>query len=459
MYSLPVFESNDFNFERNFISAYDYILLFPYLILFFLIGIYVRDKYFKNHPGKNYFIPALTFKLLGGIFICLLYNYYYGGGDTTAYFNDARLLNKVLFHHPPTAVKIFTSSPKELLQSIDVVFHNFRFLRADSTSMVVRIAAFLQLFTFNSFLVTSAFFGFLSFFAMWYFYTAMCKSYPKLYKQFSYATLFVPSIIVWGSGIFKDTICLSLLVIIYAFMQNIIARKKANLLSVAIIALSVYLILIIKVYIILIFVFSFALFFIFGSIKSIKNKVLRFLLAPFLVLVGVFGFYVLVKTIGDSSKKERYSMDNILDTAEITGHYLQYVSGKGNTSGYSLGEVEYTPVGILKKLPAGINVTLFRPYLWEVKKVIMLFSAVESFMLLIFTIYVILKNGIFKVTQVASNNILAISFLIYSLIFSFAIGITTFNFGSLVRYKIPILPFYILALIIINYEATKPKRA
>ena len=33
-------------------------------------------------------------------------------------------------------------------------------------------------------------------------------------------------------------------------------------------------------------------------------------------------------------------------------------------------------------------------------------------------------------------------FLIFSLIFAFAVGITSYNFGALSRYKIPCLPFY-----------------
>jgi hypothetical protein len=33
-----------------------------------------------------------------------------------------------------------------------------------------------------------------------------------------------------------------------------------------------------------------------------------------------------------------------------------------------------------------------------------------------------------------------------------AIGLTSFNYGALVRYKIPILPFFATALILIRYH-------
>ncbi|NNF02533.1 MAG: hypothetical protein HKN22_07590 [Bacteroidia bacterium] len=38
--------------------------------------------------------------------------------------------------------------------------------------------------------------------------------------------------------------------------------------------------------------------------------------------------------------------------------------------------------------------------------------------------------------------------IIFSLFFAFSVGLSTSNFGSLVRYKIPLLPFFVAALFI-----------
>jgi hypothetical protein len=40
--------------------------------------------------------------------------------------------------------------------------------------------------------------------------------------------------------------------------------------------------------------------------------------------------------------------------------------------------------------------------------------------------------------------------LIFAIVFSFGVGVSTFNFGTLVRYKIPMLPFFVTALILIG---------
>lgn len=48
------------------------------------------------------------------------------------------------------------------------------------------------------------------------------------------------------------------------------------------------------------------------------------------------------------------------------------------------------------------------------------------------------------------NHLLSFS-LIFSLFFAFSVGISTSNFGSLVRYRIPVLPFFVACLFIMDY--------
>jgi hypothetical protein len=41
--------------------------------------------------------------------------------------------------------------------------------------------------------------------------------------------------------------------------------------------------------------------------------------------------------------------------------------------------------------------------------------------------------------------------------FAFAVGVSTFNFGTLTRYKIPLMPFYALALVY-AYQLSKSEQ-
>ena len=47
----------------------------------------------------------------------------------------------------------------------------------------------------------------------------------------------------------------------------------------------------------------------------------------------------------------------------------------------------------------------------------------------------------------------------YAIIFGFAVGFTAYNFGALVRFKIPGMPFLLVGLLIVNYLQTEQNKA
>jgi hypothetical protein len=105
---------------------------------------------------------------------------------------------------------------------------------------------------------------------------------------------------------------------------------------------------------------------------------------------------------------------------------------------------------MFSKAPQAINVALFRPYLWEVRNPLMFISAIESFVILLFTLYVFfVQRHVFFKMLLDPNVIFC---LLFCLTFAFAVGISTYNFGTLSRYRIPMLPFYVMALVLMfNY--------
>ena len=46
----------------------------------------------------------------------------------------------------------------------------------------------------------------------------------------------------------------------------------------------------------------------------------------------------------------------------------------------------------------------------------------------------------------------------FSISFAFAVGVSTFNFGTLVRYKIPLLPFFLVALVLIRHHSKSARK-
>ncbi|GAC1706256.1 MAG: hypothetical protein NVS9B7_14760 [Flavisolibacter sp.] len=152
---------------------------------------------------------------------------------------------------------------------------------------------------------------------------------------------------------------------------------------------------------------------------------------------------------------DQYSLENISATAASTRGWIASMSGDEG-SGYSLGTIDGSVGGMLKQFPAGVVVTLFRPFPWEVKKIIVALSAIEAIIFLYLTLKVFFDRNS-KLSLVFKDPTVLFC-LIFSLIFAFAVGISSGNFGALSRYKIPCLPFYGAFLMIsMSYFKIKKK--
>jgi hypothetical protein len=73
-------------------------------------------------------------------------------------------------------------------------------------------------------------------------------------------------------------------------------------------------------------------------------------------------------------------------------------------------------------------------------------------MFLIFiSLRILIRLRVYGVIPMSIKHPLLTFSLIFSLFFAFSVGISTSNFGSLVRYRIPVLPFFIASLYMMEY--------
>ena len=71
---------------------------------------------------------------------------------------------------------------------------------------------------------------------------------------------------------------------------------------------------------------------------------------------------------------------------------------------------------------------------------------------MLFTLFVLYKAGPLNFIRAILKDPVILYCLLFALLFALFVGATTANFGTLVRYKIPCIPFYIIALfLILNY--------
>ena len=218
--------------------------------------------------------------------------------------------------------------------------------------------------------------------------------------------------------------------------------------------MSFYLLFYIKPYILVAFVPALVVWVFWKYRSSIPLKPLRILSAP-VFLVGMVGLgYYLLLLIGQYYLYFR--LDSILEYSAMVQASLIYETASSSGTGYNLGSYDFTPMGLLSLAPRAIGVSLYRPFLWEISNPLMSIAAIESFVSLTLTLYVLWKVGVVQTLRTFISNPEVAFSLTFALVFAFAVGFSTYNFGALMRYKIPALPFYFAALAIIY--GTKIKR-
>ena len=213
----------------------------------------------------------------------------------------------------------------------------------------------------------------------------------------------------------------------------------------------------VKKYILLCFAPALIIWVYAANMAVIKPKVLKMMMAPFVLMVCLLLAYWAILKVGEDDA--RYAIENIAQTARITAYDIRYGWGArdGIGSGYDLGELDGTLGSMLILMPNAINVALFRPYLWEVQNPLMLLAAMESFFVLALALVVLYKTRLIEIFKVGTKPIVFFC-LVFSLVFAFAVGISTYNFGTLMRYKIPMMPFFLAALLVILHQNRNHKK-
>jgi hypothetical protein len=417
------------------------------LILFFYVRKYIRDK--TNPVYKKYFVTALVVRMVSAIIMALIYQYYYnGGGDTHTYFTYLLRIRQILFESKSAYLTFVFTSPTDTFLIEKYFGVGAAFFADASSNLIIRIALLLSYPLLNTYILISFTFTLFCFYGCWKIFLLFQQLYPHLEKEFALACLFLPSVCFWGTGILKDPICLGALGALTYHIYKLFFEKTKILKRLIFIIFCFWLLKVVKVYFILSFMPAYSFWLAFRYKETIKSQLIKSMMSPFIFILSVtIGGYVLYKIAGYS---QRYAFENIVRTAKDTQNWLYYSSVVQGGSGYSFGNIDYTPAGILKVFPKAVNVALFRPYLWEARKPILIPAALEGLISLFFTIRLLYKTGFARFTKLVLTNPEVQFCLVFSIIFAFSVGFTSYNFGTLVRYKIPLMPFYYIALFILS---------
>lgn len=442
------------------ITLLDYILLPIYLLIFYLFTRRLANK-LNNPELKKIMIRAFWLRMLGSFIYSMLVQYYYGYGDSFTFYVGGNFFRDQIANDIGAISYLFAPFDQmaEWYSSNSPTYGFTGYFSAPASNMVMRILTGISYLSFNAFLIISLFFGMFSFLGQWKLFMVFDRINSKRNRNLlAWAVLYSPSIWFWGSGILKDSICLGSLGLIIHLLHKIFVRKKFSLTNLLFLCVLIFITNVIKSYIITISIVSISIMFFALFLQSIKTKVVKYTLVVIAFLMFGVLFYV-----GDfTSQINELAAESIAQIEEFQKNYqTTSESDESSQAGFGIGDISTSPAGLVLKSPFVVFTCLFRPFIWESRKIFILFTSLETMLTLIFTLYIMFKMGIFNFFRKIFNSPYLLCCFVMTILFALIIGFTTFNFGTMIRYKIIFLPFFYFLLVnlYINYVLPKKKLA
>ncbi len=440
----------------EYYNIWDVFIVPLYILVAWGIASGISKKKKNINSAYKFYHWGLIYKIGGAIALCLIYLFYYGGGDTTGYFRGALVMRNLFYEDIGAYFRILAGNLTPENYSAFTPETGFPgYYRDPNSFTVIRFTSVLMLFTTGSIFQVSVLTAILTYSGVWRLYLMFVDMFPKQYVYLAIAALFIPSVAFWGSGVLKDSYTMSAAGwLVYSFYQ-IFFKRRRFLFYTATIIISVYVLISIKAYIFFALFGGIMIWIAFYWINKLQSQFFRLLVFPILAgLFWVLGQYF-VFNLGEFVGSYYTSMDALLEKAIITQDDLTRAYYGGNS--FDIGELQPNLQSIFSKAPTAIIAGLYRPFIFEARNPVMFISGLENFALLLLLLFVLFKVGLRKFIKIMFDQPVLLFSFGFTLLFAFSVGLTTANFGALVRYKIPLLPYYVAALFIIFNIGKKEK--
>lgn len=423
-------------------------------LFFFLVGlgvVYMIQKVY-SFTGSDKLLKAYLLKTLGGLSFAVIYLYYYHGGDTMEYFRSSSTLTDILMEKPDAYFKLMSMTSEEARPVLSALGKVIYYSNTDEEWFMLKLISPLHFLGFRSYLGITFIMSLISLIGSMKLYQTMIQILPQRDKLVFRINFMIPTVLFWSTGLLKDTITFTSFALLCYLFYTLLYNRKFRWYYLILILLSAYIILQLKSYILICFAIWVFITVILSLLKGVNKSVFRYFWGAILG-IGMIGFgYLLISYM--ITNNQEYNTENLYD--KVRGFHTWHTQLGG--SAYNLGEMDYSEIGFLQKAPAAINVTLFRPYIWEANSALLLLSALESIFMLGLVLWALIKKRL-RVFSILFRNPFLFGGLIFCLIFAFSIGLTSYNFGALSRFKIPLMAIFTFLVFYALYNDSVKQKA
>ena len=375
-----------------------------------------------------------AFALLG------VYTFFYTGGDITAYAIFARRANELTWTDPvgyvPELIKAFFRQPSAL--------DPYLYSAGSSTGAMSAATALGFVLTGDSLIGCCMLFAMMSFASKVALYYALRDEFHvKLHPRLLLGLLLVPSAVFWTAGVVKEALAMFGLGFTVLGLKLLVSGEKRGLGLIALMWGGTFVINI-KPYIAVPLSVAFGLYYSANRLRDTGADLTALAKKPINVIGGVVFSLGMVWAIGEFFPI--FSIDKI---AEETARLQQYGERDRGGSTFQIGSGEATSLTQQAMFaPLALINTLFRPFIFEVHNAVALFNGLE-------TAAITLLWGIALYTRTprgALTALLKVPMLLFCMtfvvLFGVGVGLGTTNLGTLSRYRVPMMPFYVTTLLL-----------
>ena len=395
------------------------IILFT-LVNLLLIAFFARKEWKQSAlSDSTIYWSSLTLKLITGIVVGMVYKYYYESGDTLTLFDDACKLTKLFYLKPFLYFNALLTGdlPLDITDEPRSVFF-------------ISIISLVNLITHDNYWLTSLWFSFFSFTCSYRLVTKLDSVFPSARTASRIALLFTPSVVFWSSGIIKETIAFGAVTMLAVYFLSLMRGDKLTWRSIIGIILFMYLLLSLKYYWAAVLIPSMITAVI---IRQVAPK--RFLVPWFILVFFVLAFLA-------SFTHPNFYLSRFLQVM-VENHDIYIVRSQPDKI---IHYYNLTPdwssivINSLWALWSG----LFRPMIFEASSFPVVVAALENLLLLGLVIW---KLKFIRMPK-PENQVIVLTALVYVVVLCMFLALSTPNFGTLSRFRVGFLPFFVLMILV-----------
>lgn len=382
---------------------------------------------------RRYFWIGSFSKIVAGILVGCLYFFYYGEGDTIYFFYDAEFLSDVAKDDLAMYLRFLWSSPEDHAFWQQLTFHEAR------SNFFVKFASIISLITGDNYWLIATYFSLLSFFGSWYLFQKLSHYFPSSTFASFVALLVFPSVVFWTSGFIKESVANAASMYVAAIFLTVWFKRRIRIYELALTFISLWLLWSVKYHYIALLVPVIA-----------TSLVFRFFIEPYfstrrhleyLIWSVIFILPILLVTLAHPN----FQLDVVMEVIVLNYEIFQDVSDQGDTIHFYDFKPEFT--SFLVNAPIALWSGLFRPTLFDPVNALHFAAAIENLFVLTLTIVSFRHIALFFKVE---ERMLLWSLLVYVVLLCIGITFATPNFGTLSRYRVGYMPFFIFLVMMKN---------